>query len=103
MDMLKSYLKIDLPEVSITKIKTQIVVPQKALSKLFERVENARNTFLIRDNRQFEHVLIIDDAVGSGATINEIALKLKKNHVAKKVTGIAVCGSFKGFDVISEL
>lgn len=103
MDMLKSYLKIDLPEVSITKIKTPIVVPQKALSKLFERVENARNTFLVRDKNKFKHVLIIDDAVGSGATMNEIALKIKKNNVSQKVTGIAVCGSFKGFDVISEL
>ena len=76
---------------------------QKALSKIFERVANAKNTFVVRQQKCYKHVLIIDDAIGSGATINEIALKLKQKKVAIKITGLAITGSFKGFDVISEL
>ena len=103
MNYLKIHLKIPLPHVKINKLQNQIVVPQKALSKLFERVINAKNTFDVPLQEQFTHVLIIDDAVGSGATINEIALKVKAQGIAQKITGLAITGSFKGFDVISEL
>ena len=50
------------------------------------------------------NVLIIDDAVGSGATLNEVAKKIKKiSSKDIKVVGYSVVGSFKGFDVISEV
>lgn len=55
------------------------------------------------DNRHFKHVLLIDDAVGSGSTLNQIAEKIKNKEVAKKVTGLAIVGSFKGFDVITDV
>jgi predicted amidophosphoribosyltransferase len=51
---------------------------------------------------EYQTVLIIDDAVGSGATINEIAQKLKARG-AKKVIGFAIVGSYKGFEVIKEV
>lgn len=73
------------------------------MSKIFERVANSKNTFVIPAQKFFNHVHIIDDAVGSGSTINEIAAKVKNKKVAKKVSGLAITGSFKGFDVISEL
>lgn len=41
-------------------------------------MENAKNTFYIPLQKKYHHVLILDDAIGSGATINEIALKLKE-------------------------
>jgi len=50
----------------------------------------------------FNKVLLIDDALGSGATINETACKLKNRHIAKMVYGYALTGSYKGFEVISE-
>lgn len=103
MDYLKKHLQIELPYIKIDKIKTTIVIPQKALSKLFERVENAKNTFYIPSQNKHHHVLILDDAIGSGATINEIALKLKEKKIATKVTGLSITGSYKGFEVISEL
>ena len=103
MTVLEKLLNIPLPLVKVDKIKTTIIVPQKALSKIFERVANAKNTFVVRQQKCYKHVLIIDDAIGSGATINEIALKLKQKKVAIKITGLAITGSFKGFDVISEL
>jgi hypothetical protein len=103
MTELEKLLKINLSQVKVNKIKTPIIIPQKALSKIFERLANARNTFVVPQQKSYKHVLIIDDAVGSGATINEIAIKLKQKKIATKITGIAITGSFKGFDVISEL
>ena len=51
----------------------------------------------------FNNILLIDDAVGSGATLNEIAKQLKNKNIAKSITGRALVVSFKGFDVISEV
>lgn len=103
MSVLEKLLSIELPAVKVNKIKTPIIIPQKALSKIFERIANAKNTFVVPVQKKYNHVLIIDDAVGSGATINEIALKIKNKKITEKITGIAITGSFKGFDVISEL
>ena len=58
---------------------------------------------MVNENRVFKKVLLIDDAVGSGATLNETSLKLKEKELAKKVIGLAITGSFKGFDVIQEV
>jgi len=103
MDYLRKNLNIDKPEIKIMKLKTDIIVPQKALSKMFERISNARNSFIIKKQAKTEHLLIIDDAVGSGATMNEIAIKIKQLQIAHRITGLAITGSFKGFDVISEI
>jgi len=92
-----------LPILRIEKITTQIRVPQKSLSKLEDRIENARATFAVTDKNSYDSVVLIDDAVGSGATMNEIAGKLKERGIAKTVTGLALPLSYKGFDVISEV
>jgi len=47
--------------------------------------------------------MLIDDAVGSGATLNEVAGKIRNKGVARKITGLAIVGSFKGFDVITDI
>ena len=103
MSMLEKHLNLNNPLFKIDKIKTPIIIPQKALSKLFERVANAKNTFVVPLQKPVNHLLLIDDAVGSGATMNEIALKIKEKGLAKQVFGIAITGSYKGFEVISEL
>lgn len=103
MDYFEKELKLDLPKISVKKVSNEIVIPQKALAKLFERVANAKNTFVVPDQKKYNKVLIIDDAIGSGATINEIALKLKSKKIAKYIIGMAVTGSYKGFEVISEI
>ncbi len=51
----------------------------------------------------FKGRLIIDDAVGSGASINQIACKLKKAQNTRKVIGFAVTGSLNDFEIISEV
>ena len=103
MSVLQKLLQVDRPLIKIEKIRSQIIVPQKALSKIFERVLNAKNTFYVPKQESFNRVLIIDDAIGSGATINEISLKLREKKLAKEIIGLAITGSFKGFEVISEL
>jgi orotate phosphoribosyltransferase-like protein len=103
MKYLQTHLNISLPQIDIKKISGIIPVPQKSLSKIEERIRNAENTFAVTDQRSFKHVVLIDDAAGSGATLNQIAHKIKTKGVAKKVTGLAIVGSFKGFDVISDV
>ena len=103
MKVLQKLLNIDKPVIKVEKIKSQIVVPQKALSKIFERVTNARKTFYIPEQVSYNRILIIDDAIGSGATINEIAIKIREKGIAKEIIGLAITGSYKGFEVISEL
>jgi hypothetical protein len=103
MKFLQTQLNIPLPVVEIKKISGIIPVPQKSLSKLEERIRNAENTFAVTDRRQFRHVVLIDDAVGSGSTLNQLAGKIKNKGVASTVTGLAVVGSFKGFDIITDI
>ncbi len=103
MTELEKQLKIDLPSVLIVKVSNAIAIPQKTLSKLEDRVENARRTIVVNETRQFKKVLLIDDAVGSGATMNETAKQLKEKGIATRVIGLALVGSFKGFEVISEV
>lgn len=102
MRELESGFNISKPIIKLEKIKGDIIIPQKALSKIKDRIENARNSITVNDNRQFKRVLLIDDALGSGATINEVACKLKKRKIASRVFGFAITGSYKGFEVISE-
>lgn len=91
-------------KVEVSKIKTEVIVPQKTLGKLKDRVENAQKTIFPKQTKKtFEKILLIDDAVGSGATLNETAKKIKEKGIAKKVYGMSITGSFKGFDVISEV
>jgi hypothetical protein len=103
MTEMRKHIITGLPNFKIEKIKTPITIPQKALSKLYERVSNAKNTFAIPVQKPVHRLLLIDDAVGSGATMNEIAMQTKKKELAQFVFGVAITGSYKGFDVISEL
>ncbi len=103
MKYLETHLKVNLPKVNIQKISGIIPVPQKSLSKLEERITNAENTFAVSEKVKYNHLLLIDDAVGSGSTLNQIAGKIKQKGIAKKVTGLAIVGSFKGFDVVTDV
>ncbi|MFA6392805.1 MAG: HTH domain-containing protein [Candidatus Paceibacterota bacterium] len=101
---LKNQLSLPLMEINLVKAKTEVIVPQKTLSKLEDRIENARKSIFVNDKKTCRNILMIDDAVGSGATLNETALQIKKMKVCSgKIIGLAITGSFKGFDVISEV
>ncbi len=114
MKELSQNIVTHLPRLQIIKIKTDIPVPQKTLSKLNDRIENAQQTIYIQEKhshastserqRRSKNILLIDDAVGSGATINETAKKLRDQKLCTgKIIGLAITGSLKGFDVINEI
>ncbi len=97
-------LELTVPVVSILKMISDIPVPQKTLSRVEDRIENARRTIIVDEPHQYRNVLLVDDAVGSGATLNETATKLKQQHIATgSIIGFSITGSYKGFDVISEI
>ncbi len=108
VQFLKEYAKrsqVSLPKIDMTKAyHGKIRVAQKTLGKLEERIKNARETiFIDQITARYHHVLLIDDAVGSGATLNETAKKIKKMGIAQKVYGFAVVGSIKKFEIIREV
>lgn len=103
MKEIEKKLSLSLPSISLVKIKTAVTVPQKTLNKLGDRVENAKNTIILDDSRKCGNLLLIDDALGSGATLNETAKKIRRQNLAKKIIGLAITGSFSGFEVISEV
>lgn len=105
LDVLKNRLKLGLPEITAVKVPNLTKVPQKTLRKLEDRIINAQTTIAVNPNQIADsNILIIDDATGSGATLNETAKKIRgivKENI--KIIGYSVVGSFKGFDVISEV
>lgn len=103
MKFLANGLKINLPVIEIIKTGGIIPVPQKSLNKLEERINNAENTFIIKGNVSYKNLLLIDDAVGSGSTLNQISGKIKRKELAKNIIGLAIVGSYKGFDVITDV
>lgn len=103
MKILDKLYDFRLPKVEVIKARNPINVAQKTLSTLNERVLNARTTFVVRERAIYKNVLIIDDVVGSGASINEIAIKLRQQGVVKnKIIGFGLVGSLKGFDVVTR-
>jgi len=102
---LESHLQLTLPQINLVKIKVgDVPVAQKTLSKLEERIENARDTIFVKDLQvPYQKILLIDDAVGSGATLLETAKKLKESKHVESVIGYAIVGSMKGFEVIREV
>jgi len=103
MKEIERKLNLSLPTVSLVKVKTTVTVPQKTLNKLGDRIENAKNTIILNDSRKYNNLLLIDDALGSGSTLNETAKKIKQQNLAKTIIGLAITGSFSGFEVISEV
>jgi adenine/guanine phosphoribosyltransferase-like PRPP-binding protein len=87
----------------IPKIHGNLIVHQKSLKSTLERVENARETIFINDNQKYNKVLLIDDFISSGSTLNEIAKKLKYRKQASKVIGSGVAASINSFEVINEV
>lgn len=105
LDVLKSNLNLRVSELTAMKVIGSTRIAQKTLRKLEDRIINAKQTIAVNPRQLVDsNVLIIDDAAGSGATLNEIAKKIKNISLKKiKVIGYSVVGSFKGFDVISEV
>ena len=106
MNELEIALNLKLPSIELVKAAAgEVVVAQKTLARLEERIINARDTIFMKDNKNlYSNVLLIDDAAGSGSTFNETAKKLKTVMIGNnQIVAFAIVGSFKGFDVIREV
>jgi predicted amidophosphoribosyltransferase len=104
MDELEQDLNLNIPKIQIDKVSGEVIVPQKSLIELEDRIENAQNTFFLTSSNKYGNILILDDAIGSGSSLNEVASKIRsKNINTGKIVGLSIVGSFSGFDVISEV
>lgn len=105
-DFLKTtlgFLKIIPKPVAIfEKIFADHAVAQKTLKSKQEREKNARETLFLREKEFPCKILLIDDACGSGATLNIAAEKIKKIAPQTQIYALTFVGSLKGFQVISE-
>jgi predicted amidophosphoribosyltransferase/DNA-binding transcriptional ArsR family regulator len=106
---LKNYLNIHLPNISISKIKNEFTVPQKSLSKPIERIENAKKSFHVNPGEILKNILLIDDFVGSGSSLNYVAKKIKAKNPKCTIIAYAISGTPNGiinnskkFEVINE-
>jgi DNA-binding Lrp family transcriptional regulator/hypoxanthine-guanine phosphoribosyltransferase len=104
MKELENYSNLNLKKINLVKVKTEIAIPQKTLNKLEDRMENAEKTIIVDDKGRYQNILLVDDAAGSGATLNVTAKQIRERGICSgKIIGLAITGSFKGFDVISEV
>lgn len=79
-----------------TLIKTGNFNAQASMKSKKQRINNLKNTFIINPHfkkylqkNKIESVLIIDDVITTGTTLNEAAKTLKNNGI-KKVSGFAI-------------
>jgi orotate phosphoribosyltransferase-like protein len=94
-------------KIKVQKIFNGSIVPQKSKSDLKLRIENALLTNhiaeAISDIKKIKRILILDDAIGSCATVHAIAFKLKEMNPKLEICAIAQVCSYKGFDVVKDI
>lgn len=98
-------LNLPISKIDLVKVFGEVIVAQKTLNKLSDRIKNSKQIKLVmgREVKKYKNILLIDDALGSGATLNEVARQIKMQIKPDKVIGLAITGSFSGFEVISEV
>ena len=105
LDLVDQLLDPSIPRIPLIKYSpSKILIPQKSLKRPEDRIQNAKNTIFIREEDiDYHTVLLVDDFVGSGATLNETAIKLKTAWV-KKIIGFAFFGNLDlKYEVINEM
>ena len=104
MDVLRETLDIDLPIIATSKIFGDIAIQQKTLKSREDRIENTNATIVVKSDKQYQNCLIIADAIGSGSTLNQIALKLiNQKIVVDKIVGLGIVGNLDGYETINEV
>ncbi|PIE85353.1 hypothetical protein CSA08_02135 [Candidatus Gracilibacteria bacterium] len=82
-----------------------IPIPQKSIKSKSGRIKNAKNTIFVHDEntKNYSNILLIDDFVGSGATLNITAQKIKQAG-GKNIIGFSFVGSMDlSYEVINEI
>ena len=92
MTFFKKRLNINLPQIKLEKVKNLLPVQQITLKSIQDRIKNAKESIQIKSLEKYKNILLIDDVVGSGATLNETAKKLINQEIATKVYAVTVIG-----------
>jgi len=74
--------KLGVPIEHSAVVRRRHTVAQTGLSAK-QRQKNIRGAFSMAGELSYKHVLIIDDVMTTGATVNELAKLLKKNNVER--------------------
>lgn len=107
LEIISTRLKpMQIPFVSLYKyFPNSIPIAQKTLKTKEQREQNAKSTIQISlETPSYNRVLLLDDFVWSGATLDITANKLKTRGIAKYVIGLALIGNLDlKYEVISEI
>lgn len=91
LDIMQKKINLTIPTIGIVKTFDAEIIPQKSISDLRQRIENAWHTNQITEPRSrlllYKRIAIIDDAIGSNATIHAIAKKLKRLNSDLSING----------------
>ena len=79
LDLVDQLVDPSIPRIPLIKYSpSKILISETSLRRPEERIQNVKNTIFIREEDiDYHTVLLVDDFVGSGATLNETAIKLK--------------------------
>ena len=83
LELLRVFNQIHPDILQLRCIRSIDTIPQANLNRA-KRILNLRNAFKITASLQNKHIVIVDDVVTSGTTVNELALLCKKAG-AKKI------------------
>lgn len=90
MRVLEEELAIALPKINIHKVFNEVPVAQKSRLSKESRAINAESSFMIPQQAKYKHLLLIDDIMTTGITLNTIAQKIKRKKIAIKITGLTL-------------
>ncbi len=88
---LSKILNINYSNKYLKKIKKNL--PQKSLGK-FERIKNVRNVFKLTKSPKIKNILLVDDVLTTGATINECANLFSSENIKVNIFALAINKSF---------
>ncbi len=74
--------KLAIPIEHSAVVRQRSTVTQTGLNAK-QRQKNIRGAFSVAEPLDYKHVLIVDDVMTTGATVNELAKLLKKNNVER--------------------
>ena len=82
-----------------------ISIPQKSIKSKTWRIKNALNTIFVNDDnvKKYENILLIDDFVWSGATLNITAKKIKESWWKNIIWFAFVWSLDLNYEVINEI
>lgn len=90
MKVLEEELAIALPKINIHKVFNEVPVAQKSRLSKESRAINAENSFMVPQQAKYKHLLLIDDIMTTGITLNTIAQKIKRKKIVIKITGLTL-------------